>query len=40
VIPGFLNRMLAHSTRLGSRGLSASVVRRLMKAIQAARVPK
>jgi len=37
VIPGFLNRMLAHSTRLGSRGLSASVVRRMMKTIEATR---
>jgi short-subunit dehydrogenase len=40
VIPGFLNRMLAHSTRLGSRGLSARVVRRLMTAIDATRGPK
>ncbi len=40
VIPGFLNRMLAHSTRLGSRGLSARVVRRLMRAIESTGGPK
>ena len=37
VIPGFLNKVLAHSTRLGSRGLSARVVRRIMKGIEATR---
>jgi len=37
VIPGLLNKVLAHSTRLGSRGLSARVVRRLMKSIEATR---
>jgi short-subunit dehydrogenase len=40
VIPGFLNRMLAHSTRLGSRGLSAGVVHRMLKAVDATRVRK
>ncbi|MBV8878924.1 MAG: SDR family oxidoreductase, partial [Planctomycetaceae bacterium] len=35
VIPGLLNKMLAHATRLGSRGLSARVVRRMMKSIEA-----
>jgi short-subunit dehydrogenase len=39
VIPGFLNKMLAHSTRLGSRGLSARVVRRMMKTIEATKAP-
>ena len=34
VIPGFLNKLLAHSTRLGPRGLNAGVVRRLMEAIR------
>lgn len=34
VIPGVLNQLLAHSTRLGSRGLSASVVRRIMDGIR------
>jgi len=34
VIPGVLNKILAHSTRLGSRGLSARVVRRIMDAIR------
>jgi len=37
VIPGLLNKVLAHSTRLGSRGLSARVVRRLNKSIEATR---
>ena len=37
VIPGLLNKILAHSTRLGSRGLSARVVRRIMKGIDATR---
>jgi len=35
VIPGLLNKLLAHSTRLGSRGLSASIVRRIMEEIRA-----
>jgi short-subunit dehydrogenase len=34
VIPGLLNKLLAHSTRLGSRGLSASIVRRIMEVIR------
>jgi short-subunit dehydrogenase len=34
VIPGLLNKLLAHSTRLGSRGLNASIVRRIMEAIR------
>jgi short-subunit dehydrogenase len=34
IIPGVLNKLLAHSTRLGSRGLSASVVRRIMDEIR------
>jgi hypothetical protein len=37
VIPGFLNKMLAHSTRLGSRGLTAKVVRKMMKTIDETR---
>ena len=37
VIPGLLNKAVAHSTRLASRGLSARVVRRLMKSIEATR---
>jgi len=37
VIPGFLNKLIAYSTRLGSRGLSARVVRRIMKGIDATR---
>ena len=39
VIPGILNKILAHSTRLGSRGLSASVVRRLMEEIRSTGEP-
>ena len=35
VIPGVLNKLLAHSTRLGPRGLNASVVRRIMEEIRA-----
>jgi short-subunit dehydrogenase len=34
IIPGMLNKILAHSTRLGSRGLSARVVRRIMDDIR------
>lgn len=34
VIPGLLNKALAHSTRLGSRGLSAGIVRRIMDGIR------
>ena len=34
IIPGALNKVLAHSTRLASRGLSASVVRRIMEEIR------
>jgi short-subunit dehydrogenase len=34
VIPGFLNKLLAHSTRLGSRGLNAKVVRRILEAVR------
>lgn len=37
VIPGTLNKMLALSTRMGSRGLNASVVRRIMDGIRAAK---
>jgi short-subunit dehydrogenase len=37
VIPGLLNKVLAHSTRLSSRGLNARVVRRLMKSIESTR---
>jgi len=37
VIPGFLNKVLAHSTRLGSRALTAGVVRRMMKTIEGTR---
>jgi uncharacterized protein len=37
VIPGMLNKMLAHSTRMGTRGLSASIVRRIMDGIRASR---
>ena len=37
VIPGLLNKVLAHSTRLGSRGLNARVVRRVMKSIESTR---
>lgn len=40
VIPGLLNRTLAHATRLGSRGLSARVAHRLMKSIQSLRGPR
>ena len=39
VIPGVLNKILAHSTRLGSRGLSARVVRRIMESIRATGKP-
>jgi short-subunit dehydrogenase len=35
VIPGLLNRMLVHSTRLGSRELQARVVRRILDGIRA-----
>ena len=34
VIPGLLNKVLAHSTRMGTRGLSASIVRRIMDDIR------
>jgi short-subunit dehydrogenase len=34
IIPGMLNKMLAHSTRFGSRGLSASIVRRINEEIR------
>lgn len=37
VIPGLLNKMLAHSTRMGTRGLSASIVRRIMDGIRPSR---
>lgn len=37
IIPGLLNKVLAHSTRLGSRGLSASVVRRIMDGIRSSK---
>lgn len=37
VIPGLLNKVLAHSTRLGSRGLNARVVRRIMKSVESTR---
>jgi short-subunit dehydrogenase len=37
VIPGLLNKVLAHSTRMGTRGLSASIVRRIMDGIRAAK---
>jgi uncharacterized protein len=37
IIPGLLNKVLAHSTRLGTRGLSASVVRRIMDGIRASK---
>lgn len=42
VIPGLLNKVLAHSTRLGSRKLQASVVRRILEGIRssAARDPE
>ena len=40
IIPGVLNKMLAHSTRLGSRGLTASIVRRMMTSIEATRRPR
>jgi len=40
IIPGVLNKMLAHSTRLGSRGLAASVVRSMMASIEATRRPR
>lgn len=36
VIPGLLNKVLAHSTRMGTRGLSAGIVRRIMDGIRAA----
>ena len=39
VIPGLLNKMLAHSTRLGSRGMSAGVVRHIMDGIRASKSP-
>jgi hypothetical protein len=39
IIPGMLNKILAHSTRLGSRGLSASVVRRIMDDIRSSGTP-
>jgi short-subunit dehydrogenase len=39
IIPGLLNKILAHSTRLGSRGLSASVVRRIMDDIRSSGKP-
>jgi uncharacterized protein len=37
VIPGLLNKMLAHSTRMGTRGLSARIVRRIMDGIRSAK---
>jgi hypothetical protein len=37
VIPGLLNKVLAHATRMGTRGLSASIVRRIMDGIRAAK---
>jgi short-subunit dehydrogenase len=37
VIPGLLNKVLAHSTRMGTRGLSASVVRRIMDGIRSSK---
>ena len=37
VIPGLLNKMLAHSTRMGTRGLSASIVRGIMDGIRSSR---
>jgi short-subunit dehydrogenase len=37
IIPGLLNKMLAHSTRFGSRGLTASIVRRMMTSIEGTR---
>jgi short-subunit dehydrogenase len=37
VIPGMLNKILAHATRFGSRGLNASVVRRIMEKIRSLR---
>jgi short-subunit dehydrogenase len=40
LIPGLLNRTLAHATRLGSRGLNARIVRRLMKSIDSLREPR
>jgi uncharacterized protein len=39
VIPGLLNKMLAHSTRLGTRGMSAGVVRHIMDGIRASKSP-
>jgi short-subunit dehydrogenase len=39
VIPGMLNKLLAHSTRLGPRSLSAAVVRRIMEAIRSTGEP-
>ncbi len=40
IIPGVLNKMLAHSTRFGSRALTASIVRSMMKSIEATRRPR
>jgi short-subunit dehydrogenase len=37
IIPGLLNKVLAHSTRLGTRGLSASIVRRIMDGIRSSK---
>jgi hypothetical protein len=34
-IPGVLNKILAHSTRLAPRGLSAAVVRGILEGIRA-----
>jgi uncharacterized protein len=39
VIPGMLNKVLAHSTRIGTRGLSARIVRRIMDGIRSAKNP-
>ncbi len=40
VIPGLLNKLMAHSTRLGSRALSAKVVRGLNESLRKPGAPK
>ncbi len=40
IIPGTLNKVLAQSTRLASRGLSASVVRRILDEVRSTAKPR
>jgi hypothetical protein len=37
IIPGLINKVLAHSTRFGTRGLCASVVRRIMDGLKSSK---